>query len=297
MHHKSDTYSAWVTFTTELFTQYSIKVKLLQSDNDTVFTSAEFTRYLQAQGTIPRLTVHDTPKQNGVAERTHQTLINHIHVNLHSARLADRFWNYAVQYAAYCLNLSPRAALNFQTPYYMCHKTHYNLDNMHPFGALCIVYDEAQTNKLRPHGIKVIWLCFVDKVKGHVVWLGTRVSTEQNVQFLNSTSQIEEERPLQNPHNPEIPDNQTSDTPMDVDQEEETSTTLRKSTREHTTTRKACGLDYDEVETHLAFYLTEFNAYYLENVGDPVTFKDVLNHPLKDQWFDSMRKELAVLEQ
>ena len=40
------------------------------------------------------------------------------------------------------------------------------------------------------------------------------------------------------------------------------------------------GLDYDKIETNIAFYLTEFNVHYAEDVGDPVTFKDVLNHPL-----------------
>ena len=61
--------------------------------------------------------------------------------------------------------------------------------------------------------------------------------------------------------------------------------------------RKARGLDYDEVETNIAFYLTEFNAYYAEDVGDPVTYNDVLNHPLKADWFKSMKTEVDTLEQ
>ena len=50
-----------------LNTKYNIKIKVLQSNNDSVFLSQNFSSFLDTQGTIRRLTVHDTP-QNGVAE-------------------------------------------------------------------------------------------------------------------------------------------------------------------------------------------------------------------------------------
>lgn len=299
LRSKDEAYMQWVTFTTELFTQYGIRVKKLQSDNDAVFMSGDFQRYLQSQGTFHQTTAHHTAQQNGVAERTHQTLENHIRVNLHTARLPDKFWYYAVQYAAYCMNRSPRAAIKFQTPYFMRYGTHYNLDNMHPFGARCIIYDEYQTNKLHPRGIRAMWLGFSEHTKGHLVWLGTRVSIERNVQFLDSSSPIEGE---QTTTETEIQNTSSQQNNNDTDIEMEDNTindteTPRRSTRERIVTRKARGLDYDEVDVNLAFYLTEFNAYYSEDIGDPVTFNDVLKHPLKDQWFDSMRDELNVLEQ
>ena len=309
LRHKSDALTAWVNFSTELFTQYGIKVKLLQSDNDAVFTSAEFTRYLQSQGTKPRLTVHDTPQQNGVAERTHQTLMNHVRVNLHSAGLPDKLWNYAVQYAAFCLNRSPRAAIDFKTPYFMRNKTHYNIDSLHAFGARCIYYDEAQSNKLNPRGQRALWIGFAEHAKGHLLWTGTKVTTERNVQFLDSTSQIEGETQIQNNQNQNSSDESMDvdtdtlpiDNPMDIDEELQPQDTLtrqekRQSKRQKTLTRRARGLDYDEVEPNLASFLTEFNAYYSEDIGDPVTFNDVLKHPLKDKWIDSMREEISTLE-
>ena len=70
--------------------KYNIRVKTLQSDNDSVFVSSDMTNYLRTQGTIPRLTVHDTPQQNGVAERVHQTIMNLVRVNLHTAALPNR---------------------------------------------------------------------------------------------------------------------------------------------------------------------------------------------------------------
>jgi transposase InsO family protein len=95
---KDEAYTQWVIFTTELFTQYGIKVKLLQSDNGAVFTSHQFQNYLKAQGTKPRLTVHDTPEQNGVAENVHQHIMNSIRVNLLTANLPERLWWFAALY-------------------------------------------------------------------------------------------------------------------------------------------------------------------------------------------------------
>lgn len=115
---KDEAYTQWVTFSTELFTQYGIKVKILQSDNDGVFTSHAFIQYLKSQGTIPRYTVHDTPEQNGVAENVHQHIMNSVRVNLHTAKLPNRLWWHAAQYAVYILNRTPKSAINLHTPYF-----------------------------------------------------------------------------------------------------------------------------------------------------------------------------------
>lgn len=292
---KDEAYVAWVKFATMLFTQYGIKVKTLQSDNDTVFLSEDFTAYLESQGTLRRLTVHDTPQQNGVAERTHQTIIRHVRVCLESSKLPDKLWYYAVLYSTFCTNRSPRSAINFETPYFRRYKTHYNIDNMHSFGAPCIFYNE-ETNKLHPRGTRAKWLGFAEHSKGHYIWTGTRVSTERNIQFVDDMSQIEGE---------ELPqENQTNDDRMDVDTPQTTTIPFpvenkerRQSIRQKRKTRKARGLEYDEVDTNVAFFLTEFNAYYADEVSDPVTFNDVLKHPYKDNWFNSMQEEIAILEQ
>lgn len=115
---KDKVYTQWVTFSTELFTQYGIKVKLLQSDNDGVFTSHAFIQYLKSEGTIPRYTVHDTPEKNGVAENVHQHIMNSVRVNLHTAKLPNNLWWHAAKYAVYILNHTPKSAINHHTPYF-----------------------------------------------------------------------------------------------------------------------------------------------------------------------------------
>ena len=42
---------------------------MLHSDRGGEYLSEEFSKHLKRTGTIRRLTVHDTPEYNGVAER------------------------------------------------------------------------------------------------------------------------------------------------------------------------------------------------------------------------------------
>ena len=43
---KNDAYIEYIKYTTQLFTNFNIKIKLLQSDNDMIFLSQNFTNYL-----------------------------------------------------------------------------------------------------------------------------------------------------------------------------------------------------------------------------------------------------------
>lgn len=217
-------------------------------------------------------------------------------------------WWHAAQYAVYILNRTPKSALSHRTPYFERYGEHANLDNLHSFGTPCIVYDEARQSKLKAKGKRGVWLGFAEHSKGHYVYFGTRVGVERNLRFLDFTSQVEGELKNQNTTElipdtpPTIPSSITQDTepepePMDIDPETITeTTTLRRSTRVPVPSRKSRGLDYDEVDINIAFYLTEFNVYYADSVGDPITFQDVLNHPLKNEWFASMKAELDSLE-
>ena len=75
---KSNVYTEYIKYTMQIYTNLSIKIKTLQSDNNTVFLSKDFTDYLDSQGTNQCLTVHNTPQQNGIAERMHKTIFNSI---------------------------------------------------------------------------------------------------------------------------------------------------------------------------------------------------------------------------
>ena len=125
------------------------------------------------------------------------------------------------------------------------------------------------------------------------------MGVERNLQFVDASTQIEgekepnienitTEKQLEMEKNPHIE-------PMDIDEPEPTGPRHSKRLIE-LTEHHAHGLAYDEVNVNIAFFLTKFNGYYSEVVGDPVTYKDVLKHPLKREWEGSMQFEINTLE-
>ena len=100
-----------------LKTQHNITIKILQSDNDAVFLSEAFNKFLTEEGTKRFLTVHDTPQQNGVVERMHGTIMSMVRVNLHAAKLPLKLWGEALKYSIFIHNRTPRAA-KLCHPYY-----------------------------------------------------------------------------------------------------------------------------------------------------------------------------------
>lgn len=283
---KDEAFVKYVHLTTELFTQYGIRVKALQMDNDSVFTSKEFTDYLRTQGTLPRKTVPHTPSQNGSAERAHGTVFSMVRANLESSGLPKVLWYHCVLYVTYVINRSPRRAIKFQTPYFLRFGDHFNIDSMHEFGAHCIIYIENKNNKLEPRGERGRWLGFADASKGHLVWTGHRIATARNIQFIDDTSSpIEGEK--SNNDNQEVEKEQ----PKPLQEERKN---LRRNRK---LSRRARGLEYDETDINIAAFLTEFNHYMSAMVNDPLTFKDAIKHPHAKQWLEAMNTEIKILEQ
>ena len=69
--------------------------------------SGEFKSYLAQEGIISQLSSPGTPKQNGVSERRNRTLLDMVRSMLSYSSLPESFWGYAVETAAYILNLVP----------------------------------------------------------------------------------------------------------------------------------------------------------------------------------------------
>lgn len=68
---KDEAFSQYVILQTGLQAQSGITIKTLHSDCGGEFLSKEFTAYLERIRTQHRLTVHDTPEHNSIAEQAH----------------------------------------------------------------------------------------------------------------------------------------------------------------------------------------------------------------------------------
>ena len=72
--------------------------------------------YLKAAGTKQKLTIHDTPQHNGMAEHLNHTLLEKVGAMLHESSLPCTLWGEAVHHAIWLKNRMPTKALDGGTP-------------------------------------------------------------------------------------------------------------------------------------------------------------------------------------
>ena len=68
-------------------TQLGASIKKLHSDIGGEYLDNDFISHLKSKGTEQKLTVHDTPSQNGVAKHCNCTIVEHIRALLHASGL------------------------------------------------------------------------------------------------------------------------------------------------------------------------------------------------------------------
>ena len=93
-----------------------VPIKALRTDRGGEYLSEEFQQHLKAASTEHRLTMHDTPTQNGVAERLNQTLIEKVCAMLHMSGLPMTLWGEAVRHTVWLKNHTSTRALEGITP-------------------------------------------------------------------------------------------------------------------------------------------------------------------------------------
>ena len=114
--------------------QWDVFVKTLFSDQEGEYTSKEFKDYLARKGTKDRLTMHDTPEQNGVAEQLNCTLVKKTRAMLLESNLLKTLWGYAILHAEYIKIHMHTCSLLNKTPYEMVHNQKLNLHDTYEWG-------------------------------------------------------------------------------------------------------------------------------------------------------------------
>jgi hypothetical protein len=91
-------FAAWAS------TQHGAQIKCLRSDCGSKYTGAKFTKFLNEQGTEQRLTTHDTPQHNRVAESLNRHLVEHVRALLHQSKLPKNLWGKAIHFCIWLKN-------------------------------------------------------------------------------------------------------------------------------------------------------------------------------------------------
>src|SRR3979490_1128411 len=91
------------------------------------------------KGIIRELTVHDSPPQNGTAERGMHTRAEQARALLLASGLPRFLWEEVMQHLAWLQNQTPACALNGMTPYQARHKKKTHLAGIQEFGGATYV--------------------------------------------------------------------------------------------------------------------------------------------------------------
>ena len=155
---KDEWFDAFVKLYARLKRQFNIRVKVFRCDGEQIFMSHKFTNWLRKRGMRRESTTRATSQLNGRAERVWRTLVNLARSMLSGAGMADRYWDHAMDFAAYILNRVVRSGQNM-TPFEALTGEKPDLSNLKVFG--CAGYakvPDALRHKWSPKARKVIFI-------------------------------------------------------------------------------------------------------------------------------------------
>ena len=92
LRSKSEVFSVFKALLALVETQFSAKIKILQSDSGGEYMSNEFQFFLQSHGIISQRSCPFTPQQNGVAERKNRHLLDVVRTLLLESCVPSHFW-------------------------------------------------------------------------------------------------------------------------------------------------------------------------------------------------------------
>ena len=117
------------------------RIKVARSDRGGEFLSDDLTWHQDMRGTKRELTVHDSPQQNGIAERGMCTRAECAQALLLASGLPQFLWEEAMKHATWLQNCTPARAIDGKTPYKMQHKKKPHLAGIQEFGVAAYIKD------------------------------------------------------------------------------------------------------------------------------------------------------------
>jgi len=184
MKKKSEVHQKLTGHIAFVHTQHNTTVKFIRSDCGGEYLPMEAHNYFAKHGIKHELTVHNSPQQNRVAERTNRTLVENACTTLFCTGFPRALWAEAISHATYLKNRSPTHALVDKTPYKKVHGSKPNLSDMHRFG--CSVYICIENaGKLDKQAKQARFIGYDYNSKGYrVYWPESwHISIERNVCF------------------------------------------------------------------------------------------------------------------
>lgn len=148
--------------------QFSLKLKIFQSDGGTEFLNNRVRNLFLKNGTHHQMSCPYTPQQNGRAERKHCHLTKTGLTMLFGANAPADRWVNAFSSAAYVINRLPTKLLNNKSPFELLYVVVPNYDNFKPFRCRVFPYLRPYAeHKLAPQSLECIFIGYCSQYIGY----------------------------------------------------------------------------------------------------------------------------------
>ena len=92
------------------------KIKFFKSDNAREYNNSRILKFCNKMRIMKIFSTPYNPENNGIAERFNQTIINSAKTLIFWSKLSIDFWSYAVIYANFLYNITPRKGISNLIP-------------------------------------------------------------------------------------------------------------------------------------------------------------------------------------
>ena len=184
LNKKSDAKSHIINYITKMKNLVNKKPKIFRSDRGGEYMDSELQQFLVSEGIQYQCTVHDSPQQNGIAERKNRTLVEAVRSMLHQRKIQKNLWAEALHNAVYTFNRIPKLDFKF-VPIEVFFNKQFN-GTFREFG--CKVFYSTNPNgrkKLDAKATEGIFMGVDSASKGFRIFTGNKIRIERNVHFLS----------------------------------------------------------------------------------------------------------------
>jgi hypothetical protein len=190
---KDQALDAYKAFAVWASTQHGAQIKHLRSNHGGEYTSTEFTKFLNEQGTERRLTMHDTPQHNRVTESLNRRLVEHVRALLHQSELPKSLWGEAIHFCIWLKNRTSTWVIGkATTPFERLTGCKPNLAGMPEWGQHVWVHRGSES-KLDVRASVTRWVGFdQDSPHAHCIYWPKKgsISVERDVKFASERAVV-----------------------------------------------------------------------------------------------------------
>lgn len=124
-----------------------VKIGRLRTDGGTEYETSSMKRVMAEEKITFQKSEPHTPEHNATAERLNREIQEKVRALLYSAKMPVHFWPFALHFMIHVHNRTPKASINFRTPYELFYGRKPNLKYIRRFGCLAFELDLKNNSK------------------------------------------------------------------------------------------------------------------------------------------------------